>query len=62
MIKEYDLFEKMPDGSLIWRDFVEGREKARLKLTRLSAFSPNEFRAIHIQTNKVVARVKHSEA
>lgn len=32
---EYDLFERMPDGSLLWRDFERGREQARRKLAFL---------------------------
>jgi len=57
MNREYDLFEKMPDGSVEWKDFVQGLENARLRLARLSERSSNEFFAIHIPTKQIVARV-----
>jgi hypothetical protein len=57
MNRDYDLFEKMPDGSLIWRDFVQGLDKARIKLAHLSTLSPNEFYAMHMPTKEIVARV-----
>jgi hypothetical protein len=57
MNRNYDLFEKMPDGTPIWREFVQGLEKARLRLAVLSELSSNEFYAIHTPTKEIVARV-----
>ncbi len=57
MNREYDLFEKMPDGSHRWREFVQGLENARAMLAYWSELSPNEFYAIHTPTKEIVARV-----
>jgi hypothetical protein len=32
MNRDYDIFEKLPDGSVVWRAFVPGLENARAKL------------------------------
>ncbi len=56
MNREYDLFEKFPDGSTIWRDFVVGLEVARQRLQHLAQESTNEFFAIHTPTKEIVAR------
>jgi hypothetical protein len=57
MDREYDLFEKLADGSVIWRVCVRGIENAVAKLKELGSDSPNEHFAIHTPTKTVVARV-----
>ena len=57
MDREYDIFEKLPDGSAVWRGFVSGLEPARAKLNELARHSRNEFFAIHTPTKDVVARM-----
>jgi hypothetical protein len=57
MDREYDIFEKLSDGSLMWRAFARGRENAANKLEQLSALSPNEHFAIHTPSEEIVARV-----
>jgi hypothetical protein len=54
--RKYDLFERMPDDSTIWKDVAQGLESARVTLSRLAERSPNEFFAIHIPTNEIVAQ------
>ena len=61
MNREYDLFEKFPDGSVLWRGCVAGLEHAITKLKQLAALSPNEHFARHTPTNAIVARVNVSE-
>jgi hypothetical protein len=59
MSREYDVFEKCPDGSTVWRDFVVGSsEEARRRVQKLAKLSPNEFIAIHIPTKEIVVREK----
>jgi hypothetical protein len=53
--REYDVFEKFPDGSQIWRAFVKGLIEARARVVELSETSLNEFYAIHTPTKEVVA-------
>jgi hypothetical protein len=57
MNRDYDLFERMPDGSVIRRKFVQGLEQARIRLAVLAELSPNEFYAIHTLTKEIVAQV-----
>ena len=57
MNHEYDVFEKLPDGSARWRDVVVGVEKAKLKAEYWGTLSPNEFYVVHIPTKKIMARV-----
>jgi hypothetical protein len=53
--REYDIFEKFPDGSHIWRAFVIGLIEARARVVQLSETSTNEFYAIHTPTKEIVA-------
>jgi hypothetical protein len=57
MDRQYDIFEKLPDGSLVWRTFVPGLDKALATLEKFSKASPNEFFAIHTPTKETVGRV-----
>jgi hypothetical protein len=54
---EYDLFEKFPDGSVLWRDFVPGLDNAFARLQELAKLSPNEHFAIHTPSKAIVGRV-----
>ena len=54
MKHEYDVFEKFPDGSSLWRDFVPGFETTRLRLKELAQRSENQFYAIDLATVEVV--------
>jgi hypothetical protein len=55
--REYDIFEKLPDGSILWRGFVSGIENAIAKLKEMGSLSPNEHFAFHTPTKSVVARI-----
>jgi hypothetical protein len=54
MNREYDLFEKFPDGSSLWRCCVPGLEGARLQLRELARKSKNQFYAIDIIAGKTL--------
>jgi hypothetical protein len=54
--REYDIFERLPDGTILWKDFVVGLEQTRNKLQELAALSKNEYYAIHTPTKEIVAR------
>ena len=56
MHHKYDLFEKFPDGSSLWRDCVIGLEGARLHMRDLAQRSKNQFYAIHLVTGKIVTQ------
>jgi hypothetical protein len=57
MDREFDLFEKLPDGSVLWKAVVPGLENALIRLKSFGSISPNEHFAIHTPTQTVVARV-----
>lgn len=61
MSHEYDLFERFPDGSSLWRACVFGRENARVQLQGLAQGSPNQFYAINVVSGaKVFAGFQHA--
>lgn len=57
MDREYDIFEKRPDGEVMWRGSVRGHESAITKLKELAANSLNEHFVLHLPTNAIVARI-----
>ncbi len=54
MYREYDLFEKFPDGSSLWRASVLGLEGACIHMRELSRKSGNEFYAIDVMRGKTI--------
>jgi hypothetical protein len=52
MLRDFDIFEKFPDGSTIWRACVFGQFEAARKLQELAEHSQNEFIAIDIQAGE----------
>lgn len=54
MSHQYDLFEKFPDGSSLWRACVLGRQSACLQLLDLSKRSQNQFYAINVVSGKTI--------
>jgi hypothetical protein len=55
MNHKYDLFEKFPDGSSLWRACVIGLEGTRLHMVDLARRSPNQFYAMNVVNGKIVA-------
>lgn len=49
--RDYDIFEKFPDGSTLWRACIHGRFEAQRKINELAERSENEFYMIDIQEN-----------
>jgi hypothetical protein len=49
MQRNFDIFEKFPDGSTIWRTCVSGQFETHRKLAELAEHSENEFVAVDIQ-------------
>jgi hypothetical protein len=54
MYREYDLFEKFPDGSSLWRASVLGLEGACMHMQELARKSRNEFYAIDLIRGKTI--------
>ncbi len=53
MRPEFDIFEKLPDGSSIWRACVAGQYDTERKLQDLAEHSVNEFFAIKINSRQL---------
>lgn len=49
MRRDFDVFEKFPDGSTLWRTCVNGRYEAQRKMHELAERSGNEFFLIDIR-------------
>jgi hypothetical protein len=57
MDRTYDLFEKLPDGSLVWKCKITGLHDALAKLQTLANSSSNEHLLMHLPDKAVIARV-----
>jgi hypothetical protein len=55
MKNDYDLFEKFPNGSSIWRGSFPEFETACLRMQELAHKSENQFYAISLTTGEVLA-------
>ena len=53
--RTYDIFEKSPNGQVLWRASMIGRERSLRKLQELAAASRNEVFAMHLPTKEVIA-------
>jgi hypothetical protein len=51
MRRDFDIFEKFPDGSTLWRVCVRGRFNAQRKMDELAEQSENQFYMIDIQNH-----------
>ena len=52
--RDYDIFEKFPDGSTLWRACVSGQFDAQRKVQELIEHSQNIFFAIDISAGEVL--------
>ncbi len=57
MERTYDVFEKLSDGSLLWKKAVTGLNEALARLQELGSSSSNEHLVMHLPSKEIVARV-----
>jgi hypothetical protein len=55
MHHKYDLFEKFPDGSSLWRACIVGLKGTRQHMYDLAKRSSNQFYAMHLVSGKIVS-------
>lgn len=55
MDRTYDIFEKLQDGTMLWKASVVGHDAAIVELKARALRGTNEFRLMHMATNTVVA-------
>jgi hypothetical protein len=60
--RTYDIFEKFPNGDLLWRGVVQGHENAIARLRELGQTSSNEHFVLHTPTQAVIARINSPES
>jgi hypothetical protein len=48
----FDIFKRLPDGTMVWQTFVSGEFEAECKVRELNGRSNGEFLAIDIQSGK----------
>ena len=53
--REFDIFEKFPDGSTIWRVTVDGELEAKRKLDEFAKRSKDQFYMIEIEDHVLAA-------
>jgi hypothetical protein len=57
MGRTYDIFEKMGDGSTLWRCAIPGHKAAIRKLQEMAAQSHNEFHLWHLASNTLATTI-----
>jgi hypothetical protein len=55
MNSKYDIFEKSPDGELLWLGMAASMQEVRRKLAEFGTSTKNELCAIDVMTNETVA-------
>ncbi|MGB7153582.1 MAG: hypothetical protein WBD08_05245, partial [Candidatus Acidiferrales bacterium] len=55
--REYDIFERFPDGFPVWRGHSSGLLNACLKLQQIANGTINEYFAVYLPTQEIVARL-----
>jgi hypothetical protein len=56
MDSDYDIFEKLPNGKVVWRFSVAGRDQALAKFEQIAAISANEVFVMQVDTQEVIVR------
>jgi hypothetical protein len=57
MNRNYELFEKLPDGSPIWRGNVTGVGNVPAQLAEIAKETENECFAMYLPTKEIVLRL-----
>jgi hypothetical protein len=57
MNREYELFERFPDDSMVWRGSAVGLGNVRIALQEIAKSTTNECVAVHLHTQEIVDRL-----
>jgi hypothetical protein len=55
--RTYDLFERMPNGDVLWRASIPGLAEARKEVAALAERTGNECLLMHVLTHEVIERI-----
>ncbi len=61
MRRNYDIFERFPDGSSLWQACVQGQFDTQRKIQELAEHSKNEFFALDLTSNATLRPRKSDE-
>lgn len=62
MLRNFDIYEKFPNGSITWRACVFGQFEAERKLQELTEHSNNEFVVIDIHSGEHLPTGAHQKS
>lgn len=62
MDRDYDLFQVLPDGTMLWRGTVAGHAAAMDKLEQLALSESCEFQLVHLPDKTVIATMNAPKA
>jgi hypothetical protein len=54
-----DIFARLPDGSPIWLESIEGLQNARARVRKLNSVAPRDY-FIYFEHNGIIDREDHS--
>lgn len=54
MDMKFDIFMKLPDGKPLWLEAVEGYEKAKRQMEKLTRITPGEYFLFDSRTGQVI--------
>lgn len=57
MRDEYDIFERLPDNSFVWRACVPGRYNTERKLQELAETSDNQFYVLNLAVGDALPHI-----
>lgn len=57
MDRQYDIFQLLTDGTLMWRETVVGHQEALDKLKQLASSEGCEFQLLYLPDKTVIAKV-----
>ena len=57
MDRQYDIFQVLTDGALVWRETVVGHQAALDKLGELALSEQCEFQLLYLPDKTVIAKV-----
>jgi hypothetical protein len=55
--RQYDIFQVLTDGTLLWRETIVGHQAALDKLNQLALSEQSEFRLLHLPDKTVIAKI-----
>lgn len=58
MRRDYDIFERFPDGSSLWQACVQGQFDAQRKIQELAEHSKNDFFALDLTSHELIPTLR----